>query len=167
MNSPQDPATARRIRLWWEDFPAGSVHPYGPLSVTREAVLDFARQWDPQPFHLDDAAAEKSLFGKLAASGWHTCAMTMRMLCDAYLLESASLGSPGLEGLKWLRPVYPGDTLSGSLTVLAARPMNSRPGVGLIHSQWETVNQHGEPVLSMNGWGMYRRRAVEGAPPGM
>jgi acyl dehydratase len=158
MNTPDNPAPPRTIRLWWEDFPAGSVHPYGPMTVSRDAVLDFARQWDPQPFHLDDAAAEASLFGKLAASGWHTCAMTMRMLCDAYLLESASLGSPGLDGLKWHRPVFPGDTLSGTLQVLEARPMNSRPGVGLVRSQWETVNQQGEPVLTMHGWGMYRRR---------
>jgi acyl dehydratase len=153
---PQDPDAA--IRWWWEDFPAGSEHAFGPLLVTREAVLDFASQWDPQRFHLDDAAAEASLFGRLSASGWHTACMTMRMQCDAWLLQSSSLGSPGLESLKWHKPVYPGDTLTGKLIALEARVMNSKPGIGLVKSRWETVNQHGELVLSMEGWGMFRRR---------
>jgi acyl dehydratase len=144
--------------LWWEDFPTGSVHPYGPMAVTREAVLAYARQWDPQPFHVDDAAAEASLFGKLSASGWHTCAMTMRMLCDALLLRSSSLGSPGLDSVKWLHPVYPGDTLSGTLTVLDARPMNSKPGLGLVKCLYETRNQQGQGVLRMEGFGMFRQR---------
>jgi acyl dehydratase len=148
----------RAIRYWWEDFPAGHVREFGGLVVTREDVIAFARSYDPQPFHLDDAAAEASLFGRLAASGWHTCALAMRMMCDAYLLESASLGSPGVDELRWLRPVHPGDTLRVRLTVLEARPMASRPGVGLVKSRWEVLNQHGEAVLSMQGWGMFRRR---------
>lgn len=152
------PNDARAFRYWWEDFPAGHVREFGPVAVTREAVLEFARQFDPQPFHLDDAAAEASLFGRLAASGWHTAAMTMRMMCDAYLLESASLGSPGLDSLRWLKPVYPGDTLSGRLVVLEARPMNSKPDVGLVRSRWEVRNQQGDDVLVMEGWGMFRRR---------
>jgi acyl dehydratase len=150
---------------WWEDFPVGSVWPYGPCTVTREAVLAFARDFDPQPFHLDDAAAEASLFKKLSASGWHTCAMTMRMLCDAYLLDAASLGSPGIENLKWHAPVYPGDTLSGITTVLEARPMNSKPHVGLTRLSYETRNQAGVVVLSMQGWGMMRRRHAASAVP--
>lgn len=114
-----DPNLAARpaSRLFWEDFPAGHVREFGALVVTRESVLAFARAYDPQPFHLDDAGAEASLFGRLAASGWHTCAMAMRMMCDAYLLESASLGSPGIDNLRWLKPVYPGDTLRVRLTV--------------------------------------------------
>ena len=102
---------SRPHRLHWEDFPVGSVREFGAYRVTREEVLAFASAYDPQPFHLSDAAAESSLFGRLAASGWHTCAMTMRMLCDGYLLESASLGSPGIDNLRWHKPVYPGDTL--------------------------------------------------------
>ena len=100
---------------------------FGAYLVTREAVLAFAREFDPQPFHLDDAAAEASLFGRLAASGWHTCAIAMRMMCDAYLLESASLGSPGLEKLSWTKPVYPGDTLHVRLEVLESRPWRAGP----------------------------------------
>ena len=150
---------AREPTLYWEDFPVGQVREFGHMAVTREAVLAFAREFDPQPFHLDDAAAEASLFGKLAASGWHTCAMAMRMFCDGYLLESASLGSPGIEKLEWLKPVYPGDTLSVRLAVLEARPLASRPGVGLVRTRSQVLNQHAEVVLSMEGYGMFRRRA--------
>lgn len=150
--------TPRNIRWYWEDFPVGQVREFGAMPVTREAVLAFAAQFDPQPFHLDDAAAQASLFGKLTASGWHTCAMAMRMMCDEYLLDSSSLGSPGIDGLRWTKPVFPGDTLSVRLTTLEARPMASRPSVGLVLSKWEVLNQHREVVLTMQGWGMFGRR---------
>jgi acyl dehydratase len=148
----------RNVRWYWEDFPVGGVREFGSMPVTREAVLAFASQFDPQPFHLDDAAAEASLFGRLAASGWHTCAMAMRMMCDNYLLDSASLGSPGMDSVRWLKPVHPGDTLSVRLTTIDARPMASRPKVGLLQSKWEVLNQNGEVVLAMQGWGMFGRR---------
>ena len=157
--------TPRNIRWYWEDFPVGNVREFGAMPVTRDAVLAFARQFDPQPFHLDDAAAEAGLFGRLSASGWHTCAMAMRMMCDEYLLESSSLGSPGMDSLRWTRPVHPGDTLSMRLTTLEARPMASRPTVGLVLSKSEVLNQHREVVLTMQGWGMFgRRNAVKTAP---
>ncbi len=148
----------RRIRWYWEDFVVGTEREFGALPVTRDAILAFAAQFDPQPFHLDDAAAAGSLFGRLSASGWHTCAMAMRMMCDDYLLESSSLGSPGIDNLRWVKPVHPGDTLSIRLTTLQARPMASRPKVGLVQSRWEVVNQDREVVLSMEGWGMFGRR---------
>ncbi|MDE2627954.1 MAG: MaoC family dehydratase [Burkholderiales bacterium] len=157
MTTPPAPKP-RTVRWYWEDFPVGQVREFGAFAVTREAVLAFAAQFDPQPFHLDDAAAQASLFGKLTASGWHTCAMAMRMMCDEYLLESSSLGSPGIEGLRWTKPVYPGDTLSVRLTTLEARPMASRPNVGLVLSKWEVLNQHRDTVLTMQGWGMFGRR---------
>ena len=156
--TPAPPSPTRTPRWYWEDFAVGNVREFGAMPVTREGVLAFARDFDPQPFHLDDAAAEASLFGRLAASGWHTCAMAMRMLCDGLLLDSASLGSPGMDNLRWQAPVYPGDVLSLRSTVLAARPMASKPGVGLVQSKTEVMNQHGVVVLSMQGWGMYRRR---------
>src|SRR6476620_4343373 len=132
MTSPADlPASPSRRppRFFWEDFPVGQVREFGAYLVTREAVLAFAAQFDPQPFHLDDAAAEASLFKRLAASGWHTCAMTMRLMCDGYLNDSAGLGSPGIENLRWLKPVYPGDTLRAWMEVVEARRMYSRPSV--------------------------------------
>ena len=153
------------IRYFWEDFPAGLVRDIGSFAVTREAVLAFAHEFDPQPFHTDDEAAQASLFGGLCASGWHTCAMAMRLMCDSYLLEAASLGSPGIENLRWLKPVFPGDTLGGTMTVLEARTMASKPHVGLVRSAWEIRNQHGQTVLTMEGWGMFRRREVPAPSP--
>ena len=156
--TPSNPPTPRNIRWYWEDFHVGQVREFGRCAVTREAVLAFAREFDPQPFHLDDTAGERSLFGRLSASGWHTCAMAMRMMCDDYLLESSSLGSPGIDGLRWTQPVYPGDTLSARMTTLEARPMASRPKVGLVLSKWEVLNQRHEVVLTMQGWNMFGRR---------
>jgi acyl dehydratase len=154
------PAASRRPRLFWEDFPVGQVREFGHHEVSRDAVLAFARQFDPQPFHLDDDAAEASLFGRHSASGWHTCAMAMRMMCDGYLLESASLGSPGIEKLNWLKPVFPGDVLHLRIEVLEARPMTSRPSVGLVRSRTTVLNQNDDAVLSMEGVGMFRRRGA-------
>ena len=148
----------KAFRYYWEDFAAGSMREFGPMAVTREATVEFARQWDPQPFHLDDVAGDASLFGRLSASGWHTCAMAMRMMCDSYLLDTASMGSPGIENLKWLKPVHPGDTLRGCLTVLESRLMKSRPDLGLSRSRCDIFNQHDDTVLTMESWGIFRRR---------
>ena len=144
---------------WFDDLKLGMRFVTPEKRITREDIVRFAREFDPQPFHVDDAAAEASLFGRLAASGWHTCAIAMRLMCDAYLLDSASLGSPGLEKLSWLKPVFPGDTLRVRLEVLESRPLASRPGVGMIRSHWDVMNQQGETVLTMEGYGMFRRRA--------
>jgi len=154
------PPPARVVRFHWEDFPVGATRTFGAMPVTREATLAFAREFDPQPFHLDDEAAAMGLFGKLSASGWHSCAMAMRMMCDDYLLESSSLGSPGIDNLRWLKPVFPGDTLHMRYTVLEARTMKSRPGVGLVRLEWQMFNQQDEPVLSMEGWGMFGLRSA-------
>jgi acyl dehydratase len=151
---PSDPAAT----LYWEDFPPGTVLEFGATTPTRESIVEFASRYDPQPFHLDEAAARDSLFGGLCASGWHTCALTMRMICDGYLYRTASLGSPGIDGLRWTHPVYPGDTLSVRMTVLQARPMASRPGTGLTQNRWEVRNQHDRIVMTMEGWGMLRCR---------
>jgi len=160
------PAPAKTPRWYWEDFTPGLVMDLGHAAVTREATLAFAAQFDPQPFHLEDAAAEASLFGRLSASGWHTCAMTMRLMCDGYLNDAASLGSPGIENLRWLKPVYPGDTLHARMEVLESRVMNSRPAVGLVRSRWRVTNQAGDDVMTMEGWGMFARRTAVAAVGG-
>ena len=147
------------VRQYREDLPVGRVLALGSVTVEREEVLAFARQYDPQPFHLDDEAAARSMFGRLSASGWHTCAMAMGLMVRGFLHESSSLGSPGLEKIQWLRPVYPGDTLTLRQTITEVRPMASRPEVGLVRSLWEMFNQDGEQVLRMDGWGMFGRRA--------
>lgn len=145
-------------RLYWEDFPVGQVVDCGTRQVRRDEIVAFAAQFDPQPFHLDEQAGEASLFGGLSASGWHTCALCMRMMCDSYLLRSSSLGSPGLDEVRWLKPVRPGDTLHLRMTVLEARTMQSRPGVGLVRCAWDLRNQHEQDVLRMTGWAMFGRR---------
>jgi len=149
------PASAQ---LWFEDFPVGREDPLGPLSMTRDGIIAFAREFDPQPFHLDDAAGEASLFGGLASSGWHTCALVHRMMCDAFMLDMAGMGSPGVDHLKWLKPVFPGDRLSGVCRVVDAREMNSRPGLGLVRFRAEVANQEGAPVYQMEAWVIVRKR---------
>jgi acyl dehydratase len=148
----------KTITYYWEDLPAGTTRELGSLTVEREEVIEFARKYDPQAFHLDDAAAAKSIFGRLAASGWHTCSMAMGLMVRNFLGQAASLGSPGLEQIRWLKPVYPGDTLTLRQRIVEARPLKSRPGVGLIRTHWEMFNQHGEQVLLIDAYGMFGRR---------
>jgi acyl dehydratase len=145
-------------RWYWEDFAVGQVRDLGSISATREDIIAFARQFDPQPFHLDDEAAKASVFGGLCASGWHTCSMAMRLMVTNFLQDTASLGSPGLEGIKWLKPVFPDDVLRLQTTVLETKPMGRRPDVGMTRNLGEMFNQQGDKVLHMEGWGMFRRR---------
>ena len=147
-----------RIKYYWEDLLPGSVRELGSVTPTAEETKAFAAQFDPQPFHLDEEAGRRSLFGGLCASGWHTCALAMKLMVQNFLGEVASLGSPGLDKIRWLKPVYPGDTLNLRFTVLEARPMRSRPDTGLVKGRQEMFNQYGEKVLEMEGYGMYRRR---------
>ena len=146
------------LRYYWEDLEIDSVRELGSHTITREEIMDFARQFDPQPFHLDEQAAKESVFGGLCASGWHTCGLAMRLMVTNFLHEAASLGSPGLEDVRWLKPVFPGDTLSLRHAILAKRPMNSRPAVGLVRTRWMMFNQDQAQVLHMEGWAMFRRR---------
>lgn len=142
-----------------EDYQVGQRSSFGSYRVTREEVVDFASKYDPQPFHLDDDAAARTYFGRLSASGWHTCAMTMRMLVDNFTQEeSAGLGSPGLDELRWLKPVYPGDTLRVEVEVLEVRPSQSRPDMGSTKNRVTVLNQHDEPVMTMTSIGLIRRR---------
>lgn len=135
---------------YYEDLEVGSKSAFGHYEVTREEVVDFAGKYDPQPFHLDDAAAAKTHFGKLSASGWHTCAMTMAMLVKEWSRHRvASLGSPGIDELRWLRPVYPGDTLRAENELIEKRRSASRPEMGLTKARTTVFNQNDEPVLSM------------------
>lgn len=143
----------------WEDFKVGETHEMGRHTFTLEDIVSFARQYDPQPFHVDPEAARQSFFGGLVASGWHTCAVAMRLMCESYLNRSRSLGAPGVDNVRFHKPVRPGDTLSYRRTVLAARPSASRKGVGLVKHRWEAVNEAGDLVFSMEGWNMVGRRA--------
>lgn len=147
-----------QITYYWEDLAPGSVRELGSVTPSAEEIKEFAEQFDPQPFHLDELAGRRSIFGNLCASGWHTCAMAMRLTVDNFLLESSSMGSPGLESLRWLKPVYPNGTLTLRHTILESRGMRKRPDIGMVRSRWEMFNQNGERVLEMEGYGMFRRR---------
>lgn len=146
--------------LYWEDFTPGTQFDLGAATVSEQELLDFARKFDPQPIHTDAQAAQQGMYGGLIASGWHTCALVMRTLVDQVLSRAASLASPGIDHIRWLKPVRPGDTLRTRLTVLEARPSSSKPDRGLVRSRWEVQNQHGELVMTMEGMTMYRRRAT-------
>lgn len=158
------PAPHKDHMLYYEDIEVGAVRRFGSKTVTREEVIDFASRFDPQPFHLDDAAAAATHFGRLSASGWHTGSMAMRMMVDNMKEnEQAGLGSPGIEDLRWLKPVYPGDTLRCETEVLEKRRSQSRPDMGLFKSQLTVFNQHGEPVMTMRSTGLIRVRDEGGA----
>lgn len=146
---------------YWEDIEVGSRSSFGSYEVTREEVIEFASKYDPQPFHLSDEAAAQTYFGRLSASGWHTCAMMMRMIVEN--LESnrqAGLGSPGVDELRWLKPVYPGDTLRIESEIIDKTPSRSRPEMGSYRSRSTILNQHGEPVMTLVSIGLIRTRPV-------
>ncbi|MFO1319443.1 MAG: MaoC family dehydratase [Burkholderiales bacterium] len=144
--------------LYFEDFTVGETLEMGRRVVDRDEVIAFAKAYDPQPFHTDEEAAKASFFGGLIASGWHTCSMVMRMMCDSYLLDAASLGSPGVDNVRWLKPVRPGDTIRATRTILDARTSRSKPDIGIVQSRWEVFNQNDELVMTMEGMGMFRVR---------
>jgi acyl dehydratase len=146
------------VTIWWEDMQPGSVRELGTTTVTAEQIKEFARQYDPQPFHLDEEAGQRSMFGALCASGWQTCGLAMRLTVDNLLRHTDSKGSPGLDSLKWLKPVYPGDVLSLRHTILESRALRKRPDLGSVRARWELFNQHGDKVMEMEGHGFFGRR---------
>jgi acyl dehydratase len=151
--------------LHFEDFPLGEVFEFGDRLVTAEEIVAFARDYDPQPFHLDAEAAKGSQAGGLIASGWHTAVLLMRMSCDAFLNRAAGEGGPGVEELKWVKPVRPNDRLHVRRTTLAARVSHSRPALGIVDFLFEVFNQNGEVVMTQKNTAFVRRReAAEAAP---
>lgn len=149
-------------KLHYEDFEVGRVFVLAPKQVSAEEIIEFAGEFDPQPMHLSKEGGEASILGALSASGWHTSSMFMRMMIDAYLLASASEGAPGIDVMEWKRPVHAGDTLSGRSTVVSARPMRSRPHIGIVKLRHEVENQRGETVLISENSIMFRSRDTEG-----
>lgn len=145
---------------WFEDFAPDQVIDLGSRAMTREEIIDFAARWDPQPMHLDDAGGDASLLHGLAASGWHTGCILMRLFADNLLAGSASLGSPGIESLRWMKPVHPGDILTVRLHVVETRTSASRPRMGLIKGRFEVTNQTGAMVARMESTLMMGRRAA-------
>jgi acyl dehydratase len=147
-------------KYWFEDFTPGWTFENGPRTLSAAEIVAFAREWDPQRFHVDEERARDTPFGGLIASGWQTAGVAMRLMCDGYLLESSCVGSPGIDELKFLRPVRPGDALRFRSTVVATAPSKTKPNRGTVTFLWEVVNQHGEVALSMLGKQLFLRRAT-------
>lgn len=148
-------------KTWaFENFIEGGSIDLGVKDVTADEIVEFAGQFDPQPMHLDEAAGRASILGGLSASGWHTCAIFMRLLCDAVLLDSTSQGAPGVDKIKWKKPVLAGDRLNGIATVLATRESKSRPSIGLVTFRSELFNQHGHSVFELENTAMFLKRGV-------
>ncbi len=149
---------------YFEDFQPGDVSEHGPLVVSREDIIAFATQFDPQPFHLSDEAARGSIFGGLVASGWHTASLCHRLLVQSFLGQTASLGSPGLDELRWLKPVRPGDALRVRVEVVSATPSRSKPDRGALKLRMEVRNQKDEVVMTELANVLFGRRRQGGAP---
>lgn len=146
------------IRYYFEDFSVGRVFDSGTRQLSEQDILGFAREYDPQYFHTDPEAAKQSIFGGLIASGWQTVGVCMRLMCDSYLLESSSMGSPGMDAVRWVKPVYPGDTLLIRATVIAAKPSSSKQDRGIATMRCEVFNQKDELVMHMQSMQMMGRR---------
>lgn len=136
-------------KYYFEDFTPGQTIEHGPRLITREEIVAFAAQFDPQPMHLDEDSGRNSLLGGLGASGWHSCGVMMRMIYDAFLQDAASMGAGGVDEVQWLRPIRPGDKLTLRGKVLESRPSRSRPEMGILHVRYELYNGHGEHVMTM------------------
>jgi acyl dehydratase len=153
---------------YFEDYPPGAVFEGGSIPVTEAEIIEFACRYDPQTMHVDPEAAARGYFGGLIASGWHTAAMAMRLFTEHFLSPASSLASPGIDELRWIRPVRPADELRLRVTVTDARRSRSKPDQGIVHSIAEVLNQKGEVVMSLKPISLIRRRpesAGSGAPP--
>jgi acyl dehydratase len=144
--------------LYFEDFEVGAVFEIGSKKVTRAEIIAFAEAFDPQPFHTSKEKAKDSIFGGLIASGWHTCAIFMRLYVDNFLGDTISLGSPGVDHIRWLKPVFPNDTISGRITILETKPSPNRPDVGILKIKSEMLNQSGEVVMQLEGSGLFGKK---------
>ena len=151
-------STTRTTDWYFEDFHEGQVIELGQRSVTEEEIIAFATQFDPQPFHVDREAAAQSIYGGVIASGWHTCSMMMRLVVDGMMAASSSMGSPGLDNVRWLQPVRAGDTLAVRYETVKVKASDSKPDRGVVWSKWVARNQHGVDVCTIEGMGMFRRR---------
>ena len=147
---------------YWDDIKEGDVVELGSRIMEKDRMVAFAREFDPQPFHTDEKAAEASIWGGLIASGWLTGSTLMRLFYDGFLKDTASMGSPGIDELRWLKPVRPGDTLSARLIVLETAASRSKPDRGIVRSLMEVLNQHGDVVMTTKGVNFFKRRPAGG-----
>lgn len=147
-------------RVHWEDFTPGQVNEFGPRLVTREEIIAFAAEFDPQPMHLDEEAASTTMLGGLAASGWHACCILMRMITDGFLADTSFMGAPGIEEVKWLAPLRPGTHIKVRATVVEMRPSRSRPDMGFVKFRYELIDAADTAVMVLTVTPMFGRRAA-------
>jgi acyl dehydratase len=152
-----------RKQWYFDDFVVGQEIELGERTVNEDEIIAFALQFDPQPFHIDKEAAAQSIYGGVIASGWHTCAMMMRIVLDGMGCEEASMGSPGLDGVRWLLPVRAGDTIKVRYLTREVKASTSKPDRGIVKSTWVATNQKGEDVCTIDGMAMFRRRPAAAA----
>jgi len=150
-------------KLYWEDFQPGAAAVYGPRLVTRKEIIAFASEFDPQPMHLDEMAGRDTMLGGLGASGWHMCCLFMRIIADGFILNSSSMGAPGIEEVRWLAPLRPGMEIRVRCTVIESRASRSRPDMGLVKLAYEMIDEAGTPLMYLTNTQMFGRRRVGAA----
>ena len=148
----------KKTKIYFEDIKEGDSYKLGPLFVSKEEVIDFAKKYDPQPFHISEEKAKESLFGGLCASGWHTCALYMKMLCDSFIKNLASLGSPGMNEIRWIKPLFPDQEIFGNVTIISKKPSKSKPNIGSMITKSEVYNENKELIMTLESISIVRKR---------
>ena len=147
--------------IYFEDLNIGKKILIGPISVSEKEIIEFAKKFDPQPFHIDVEKAKESLFGNLCASGWHTCSLYMRMLYDGLLINLASLGSPGMNEIRWIKPLFPNETINGVLTIISKTPSKSKPSIGTMVIDSKVFNSKKELIMTMQSISIVKKRNLD------
>jgi len=150
--------------IYWEDVTPGTTFTTAARTISKEEIIEFACEYDAQPFHLDEEAAKSSILGGLCASGWHSCAIAMRLVYDRFHINAATQGSPGITECRWKKPLYAGETVKIKVTCIDARPSKSRPAMGLTNWTWEMINAKGDTIMTIESWLMMGRRPDGAAP---
>ena len=147
--------------IYYEDLEIGQKIKLGSIKVSKKEIISFAEKFDPQPFHVNEIKAKESIFGGLCASGWHTCSLFMRILYDGFLINSAALGSPGMDAIRWLKPLRPGDTITGIGEVIKKRPSKSRPEIGSLIINYEVFNKNNELIMTLIGISIFKKKYLD------
>jgi len=144
--------------IYFEDLNEGDSYSLGPLFVSKKEILEFANKYDPQPFHIDEKKAKESLFGNLCASGWHTCSLYMKMLCDSFIKNLASLGSPGMNEIRWIKPLFPDQNITGKVIIVSKTPSKSKPQIGSLITNSEVYNNKKEIIMTLQSISIVKKR---------
>ena len=147
--------------IYYEDLEIGQKIKLGSINISKKEIISFAKKFDPQPFHTNEIKAKESIFGGLCASGWHTCSLFMRILYDGFLINSAALGSPGMDAIRWLKPLRPGDTITGIGEVIKKRPSKSRPEIGSLIINYEVFNKNNELIMTLIGISIFKKKYLD------